>query len=144
GYSDPRGLSALQVAVCDFLRAARAVRCDPDQIVITSGTQQGIDLAIRVLLRPGDPMWLVDPCYLLTHCALVGEGMRPVPVPVDAQGLDVAAGLRRARRARAAYVTPSRQYPLGVPLAMPRRLALLDWAHRTGAWIIEDDYDAVF
>ncbi|HEX7928782.1 MAG TPA: PLP-dependent aminotransferase family protein, partial [bacterium] len=144
GYADPRGLSALQAAVCDFLRAARAVRCEPDQIVITSGTQQGIDLAIRVLLRPGDPVWLEDPCYLLTHGALVAAGMHPVPVPVDDQGMDVAAGLQRAPRARAAYVTPSHQYPLGVTLAMPRRLALLDWAHRTGAWIIEDDYDAVF
>jgi GntR family transcriptional regulator/MocR family aminotransferase len=144
GYSDPRGLPELRAAVCEYLRAARAVRCEPDQIVITSGTQQAVDLAIRVLLRPNDEVWIEDPCYLVTHGALVAAGMRARPIPVDDHGLDVARGLRIAPRARAVYVTPSHQYPLGVVLSMARRMALLDWARATGAWIVEDDYDSVF
>ncbi len=144
GYTDPAGLPELRAVLCDYLQAARAVRCDPEQIVITNGTQQAIDLAIRVLLRRGDDVWLEDPCYLLTHGALVAAGMRVRPIPVDGEGIDVRAGRRLAPRARAAYVTPSHQYPLGVTLSMPRRLALLEWAQATGAWIIEDDYDSVF
>jgi len=144
GYSDPRGLPELRAAVCDFLRAARAVRSEPDQVVITSGTQQAIDVAIRVLLRPGDQVWMEDPGYPLTHGALVAAGAAVRPVPVDGQGLDVERGIATAPRARMAYVTPSHQYPLGVVLSMARRMALLAWARAEGAWIVEDDYDSVF
>jgi GntR family transcriptional regulator / MocR family aminotransferase len=144
GYTDPAGLTELRANICDYLRAARAVRCDPDQIVITAGTQHAIDIAIRVLLAPGDEVWVEDPGYPLTHAQLLLAKARPHPIPVDAQGLIVAEGLRTAPRARAAFVTPSHQFPTGVTLSMARRLELLAWARRYGAFIIEDDYTSEF
>jgi GntR family transcriptional regulator / MocR family aminotransferase len=144
GYTDPPGLIELRANICDYLRAARAVRCDPEQIVITAGTQQAIDIAIRVLLAPGDEVWVEDPGYPLTHAQLLLAKARPHPIPVDAQGLSVAAGLRTAPRARAAFVSPSHQFPTGVALSMARRLELLAWARRYGAFIVEDDYTSEF
>ena len=144
GYADPCGLIELRRAICDYLRAARAVRSEPEQIVVTAGTQQAIDIAIRVLLAPGDEVWVEDPGYPLTHAQLLLAKARPVPVPVDAQGLIVAAGIRAAPRARAVFVTPSHQFPTGVALSMTRRLELLDWARKSGAFIIEDDYTSEF
>ena len=144
GYTDPAGLAELRANICDYLRAARAVRCDPEQIVITAGTQQAIDIAIRVLLVPGDEVWVEDPGYPLTHAQLLLAKVRPHPIPVDAQGLVVDAGLRKAPRARAAFVTPSHQFPTGVALSMVRRLELLAWARQSGAFIVEDDYTSEF
>ena len=130
GYTDPAGLAELRTNICDYLRAARAVRCDPEQIVITAGTQQAIDIAIRVLLAPGDEVWVEDPGYPLTHAQLLLAKARPHPIPVDAHGLIVAAGMCAAPRARAVFVTPSHQFPTGVALSMARRLELLAWARR--------------
>ena len=144
GYTDPAGLAELRANICDYLRVARAVRCDPEQIVITAGTQQAIDIAIRVLLVPGDEVWVEDPGYPLTHAQLLLAKVRPHPIPVDAQGLVVDAGLRKAPRARAAFVTPSHQFPTGVALSMVRRLELLAWARQSGAFIVEDDYTSEF
>ncbi len=144
GYADPAGLAELRENICDYLRAARAVRCDPEQIVITAGTQQAIDIAIRVLLAPGDEVWVEDPGYPLTHAQLLLAKARPHPIPVDAQGLVVDAGMRMAPRARVAFVTPSHQFPTGVALSMARRLELLAWARRSGAFIVEDDYTSEF
>lgn len=144
GYTDPAGLAELRANICDYLRVARAVRCDPEQIVITAGTQQAIDIAIRVLLAPGDEVWVEDPGYPLTHAQLLLAKARPHAIPVDAQGLIVAVGLRKAPRARAAFVTPSHQFPTGVALSMARRLELLAWARRYGAFIVEDDYTSEF
>ena len=144
GYTDARGLPELRAALCDYLRAARAVRCEPEQLIVTAGTQQGVDLAIRVLFQPGDEAWVEDPGYPPSRAALAAAGVRTRPVPVDGQGLDVAAGRRAAPRARAAFVTPSNHYPLGVVLSMPRRLEMLAWARETGAWIVEDDFDSEF
>ena len=144
GYADPRGALALRQAISRYLRAGRAVRCEPEQVVITAGAQQAIDLVLRVVLRPGAPVWLEDPCYPAVRAALAAAGARIVPVPVDAQGMEVAAGVAAAPEARLAYVTPSSQYPLGVTLSMARRLELLAWARRSGAWVLEDDYDSEF
>jgi len=144
GYSDPRGLPELRETLCDYLRVARAVRCDPDQIIVTGGTQPAIDVAIRVLLDRGSEVWVEDPCYPVTYNALAIADVNVHPVPVDAHGLDVAAGVRAAPNARAAFVTSSHQFPTGVVLTMPRRLALLAWARETGAWIVEDDYASEF
>jgi len=144
GYSDPAGLPELRGNICDYLRAARAVRCDPDQIVITAGTQQAIDIAIRVLLAPGDEVWVEDPGYPLTHAQLLLAKARLHAIPVDAEGLIVEAGASAAPRARAAFVTPSHQFPTGVALSMARRLELLAWARRSGAFIVEDDYTSEF
>ena len=144
GYSDPRGLPELRKAICDYLRAARAVRCEPEQIVVTSGTQHAIDLVIRVLQQGELQAWVEDPGYSLTRQALIAAGVKTHPIPVDAQGIDVAAGIKSAPKARAVFVTPSHQFPTGVVLAMARRLELLAWARETNAWIIEDDYASEF
>lgn len=144
GYSDARGLPELCQTLCEYLRAARAVRCEPEQIVVTAGTQQAVDLAIRLLFEPGDEAWVEDPGYPMTRAALLAAGVRPRAVPVDSHGLDVRAGRRTAPKARAAFVTPSNHYPLGVVLSMPRRLELLAWARESAAWIVEDDFDSEF
>jgi GntR family transcriptional regulator / MocR family aminotransferase len=144
GYSDPRGFVELRKTICDYLRAARGVRCDPDQIIITSGTQQAINIAIRVLLHPGEEVWVEDPGYPLIRYALVAAGVKIRPVRVDSEGIIVSKGIRSAPKARAAFVTPSHQFPTGAVLSMARRLELLHWARETGAWIIEDDYASEF
>ncbi len=144
GYSDPRGSPALRAAIARYLRAARGVVCDPDQILILSGVQQAIDLVIKILIAPGDAVWIEDPTYPATHAALVAAQARIVPVPVDGSGLVVSAGIAAAPVARAVYVTPSHQSPSGVVLSMARRLELLAWARQARAWVIEDDYDSEF
>jgi GntR family transcriptional regulator / MocR family aminotransferase len=121
------------------------VRCRPEQIVLTSGTQQGLSLAARILLDPGDAAWVEDPCYRAAYDILRAAEARIVPVAVDEHGLDIeAAAARRYKAPRLVYTTPSRQYPLGMAMPLPRRLALLAWAERQGAWIIEDDYESEF
>jgi GntR family transcriptional regulator/MocR family aminotransferase len=112
--------------------------------MIVSGSQQAVDLSTRVLLDPGSPVWMEEPGYWLARHVLIAAGCRIVPVPVDAEGLDVTAGIRRCRSARAAFVTPSHQFPLGVTMSASRRLCLLEWARSAGAWIIEDDYDSEY
>jgi GntR family transcriptional regulator/MocR family aminotransferase len=141
---NPAGYRPLREAITTHLRVARGVRCDPEQVIITAGAQGGLDLAARVLLDPGDIVWIEDPGYLGTKGALLGAGARLVPVPVDQEGLDVAAGKARAPHARLAVVTPSHQSPLGVTMSLARRLALLEWAKEQRAWIVEDDYDSEY
>lgn len=140
-YGDPRGGEALRQAIAAYLRQARGVRCEARSIIITTGTQQGIDLVVRSMLSPGDRMMIEDPCYPSARAAFSGNGLDLFGLPVDAQGADIA---HAAPGARAVYVTPSHQFPLGVTMSMPRRLALIDWARETGGWIIEDDYDSEF
>ena len=144
GYSDPRGLPELRKSICDYLRAARAVQCDPEQIVVTAGTQHAIDLVIRVLHQADMQAWIEDPGYSLTRQALIAAGVKTRPIPVDGQGVDVGAGIRSAPKARAVFITPSHQFPTGVVLSMARRLELLGWARETNAWIVEDDYASEF
>jgi GntR family transcriptional regulator / MocR family aminotransferase len=143
-YGDPRGGSRLREAIAAYLTTARGVRCHADQIVITAGTQQGLDLVVRAALRPGDAAWMEDPGYPLARAALAGAGVRSVGVPVDDEGLDPTRGEALCPQARLVYVTPSHQFPLGVTMTMRRRLALIEWARRNDAWIIEDDYDSEF
>jgi len=140
----PMGLPALREAVADYLRAARAVRCEAEQVMIVGGSQQALDLCARALLDPGSAVWVEEPGYFGSQRALELAGARLVPVAVDEEGLDVDAGVARCRRARAAFVTPSHQFPLGVTMSASRRLRLLDWASRTGSWIVEDDYDSEY
>jgi len=144
GYGDPAGYGPLREALAAHLATARAVRCDPEQVILVNGSQQALDLTTRLLLDPGDVTWVEDPCYPGARGALQAAGARVVSVPVDGEGLDVAAGIARSPQARLVYVTPSHQYPLGVTMSLSRRLALLDWARRAGAWIVEDDYDSEF
>jgi GntR family transcriptional regulator/MocR family aminotransferase len=140
GYADPAGDPRLKTAVADYLRAARGVVCTPDQVVITAGAQHAVELALRALVRPGDPVWLEDPGYHATWAAAANLGARAVGVPVDGAGLIVSDGVARAPDARMAFVTPSHQFPLGVAMSMGRRLELIAWAKAAQAWILEDDY----
>ena len=144
GYSDPRGTIELRQAICDYLQTARAVKCDPEQIVVTAGTQQAIDIVIRILPNRSRQVWVEDPGYPLTRQALIAVGATVHPVPVDAQGIDVGKGIRSAPNAAAVFVTPSHQFPTGVVLSMVRRLELLAWARKNDAWIVEDDYASEF
>lgn len=143
-YGSALGLPDLREAIAEYLRTARAVRCEAEQIMITSGSQQAIEIAARVLLDPGSPVWVEEPGYRGAHEPLKHVGARLVPVPVDREGLDVAAGMALEPRARAAYLTPSHQYPLGATMTAARRLQALAWARSTGAWIFEDDYDSEY
>ncbi len=144
GYADPQGALALREAIADYVRKSRSVRCEADQIIVTSGTQQGLFLASQVLLGPRDQAWVENPAYRGVTAILESMPYRDamVRVPVDAEGLDVEAGVRMAPKARVAFVTPSHQYPLGMPLSMARRAALLAWARSAHAWVVEDDYDS--
>lgn len=144
GYGDPKGYRPLREAIAWYLGTSRAVRCEPDQVVIVAGSQQAIYLAALVLLDKDDSMWIEDPGYLGARGAFQIAGARLIPVPVDEQGLRVSEGVKLHQNARLAYVTPSNQYPLTVTMSLSRRLELLEWAHATGAWIIEDDYDSEF
>ena len=143
-YSDPMGYLPFRETIAAYLRTARGVRCDAEQIMIVSGSQQALDLCARVLLDPGDAVWVEEPGYRLMRLALNVAGCRLISVPVDEFGLEVAAGIRLCRRARAAFVTPSHQFPLGATMSASRRLQLLDWAQHAGAWIVEDDYDSEY
>ena len=144
GYSDPAGDMRLRTAVADYLRAARGVVCAPEQIIMTSGAQQAVDLSLRALLKPGDEVWLEDPGYQPTWHATAAMGARTRAVPVDRSGLVVQAGIARAPNARIAFVTPSHQFPLSMAMSMARRLELVAWAREANAWIVEDDYAAEF
>jgi len=144
GYGDARGSRHFREQIAAHLAANRGVRCDPEHVVVVSGTQHGIRLCVDALLAPGDAVWMEEPGYYATHATLRAAGMRLVPVPVDGEGIDVAAGRSMFPTARAAYVTPSHQFPTGVTMSMRRRIALLEWAEATGGWIIEDDYDSEF
>src|SRR5690606_18306259 len=112
--------------------------CSHEQVFVTTGYRGALDLVSRTLLKPGDRCWYEDPGYLIARRFLERIGLRLTPVPVDAEGLNVTVGVRRAARARFAVVTPTHQSPMGVALSLPRRLALLDWASRRSAWVIED------
>jgi len=143
-YGSPMGLMQLREVIAVYLRTSRAVRCEPGQIMIVSGSQQALDISARVLLNPGDSVWVEEPGYWLARHVLTAAGCRMIPVPVDAEGLDVAAGIQRCRGARAALVAPSHQFPLGVTMSASRRLQMLHWARQSGSWIIEDDYDSEY
>ncbi|GKQ53461.1 PLP-dependent aminotransferase family protein [Bradyrhizobium sp. Ce-3] len=141
-YGDPRGLMELRQAIADYVRKSRAVHCEPEQVVITAGTQQGLYLAGRVLLSAGDRVWAEDPAYPGMTAVLDDLDLVTTRVGVDAQGIDIDAAIAACPHARAAFVTPSHQYPLGMPLSMARRNALVTWAEQRNAWIVEDDYDS--
>ena len=138
------GFAPLRKAIAEHVRVARGVRCEPEQVIITSGSQQGVYIAAKVLLNEGDVVWFEEPGYLGARGTLASVGSTLVPVPVDEEGLNVEAGEQVAPNARAAFITPSHQFPLGHTMSLTRRLQLLAWAERAGAWIIEDDYDSEY
>jgi GntR family transcriptional regulator/MocR family aminotransferase len=139
-YGDPCGLPDLRAALQGYLWRARGLRCDPDQIVVVNGSQQGLDLCARLLLDPGDQAVIENPCYNLARQTFMAAGAELIPLDVDREGMRTD-GLCAARLA---YVTPSHQFPLGSIMSAGRRLDLLAWAQRTGAYVIEDDYDSEY
>jgi GntR family transcriptional regulator/MocR family aminotransferase len=142
--TDPRGSESCREAICTYLRTARAVHCDPSQVMVVAGSQQALEISARVLLGDGSPVWFEEPGYRLARNVFQGAGCRLVPVPVDEDGMIVSAGIKLCPKARAVYVTPSHQYPLGSTMSASRRMQLLNWAQSAGSWIIEDDYDSEY
>ena len=144
GYGDPAGYAPLRELLCVYLRASRGVNCTPEQIIITSGSQQGLYVLSALLLDPGDQVWVESPGYQGASAPLFAMGAQVCTVPVDAQGMDVAYGIANYPHARMVLSTPSHQLPLGVTMSLQRRLELLRWADTNRAWIIEDDYDSEY
>ena len=143
-YSDSAGYFPLRQAITSYLSTTRGVQCTPEQLIITSGSQHALEIVTRTLLEPNDRAWIEDPGFLGARATLTAAGAKLIPVPTDADGLNISAGLARCADPRLIYVTPSHQYPLGMTLSLSRRLALMKRASATGAWIIEDDYDSEF
>jgi GntR family transcriptional regulator / MocR family aminotransferase len=144
GHGSAGGYQPLRRAIAEYIGSSRGVRCTPEQIIVTSGAQQALDLLGRFLLDPGDSVWMEDPGYPGAWQTLRAAGARIVPVPVDQDGLNVAAARKLSPRAKMAYVTPANQFPLGVTMSADRRIELLQWAAEAGAWIVEDEYDAEY
>jgi len=140
----PAGYAPLRKEIAAYLGSSRGVNCSADSVVILSGVQQGLDLVARLLLKPGQAVWMENPGYFGAAAAFRSRGARIIPVPVGARGLDVFAGRRMCRQAKAAYVTPAHQFPLGMTMSLESRLALLAWAHEVDAFLIEDDYDSEY
>ncbi|MBR0641375.1 MocR-like pyridoxine biosynthesis transcription factor PdxR [Plastoroseomonas hellenica] len=138
------GLPALRTQIAAYLQVSRGIICTPSQVFVTSGYRHTLTLIVQALLKPGDQVWLEDPGYPPTRGLLTQMKLAPAPVAVDREGMVVSDGLRTAPKACAAVVTPAHQSPLSVTLSLPRRLALLDWAHQYEAWIVEDDYDGEY
>ncbi len=143
-YGDPAGYAPLRAAIADYLRTARSVRCDADQVLIVSGSQMALQICALALLGRGTAVAIEEPGYPGARDALQRAGAQLVPVRVDDEGIDVNALAAKGKRVRAVYATPSHQYPLGMSMTVSRRLALLEWARRTRSWILEDDYDSEY
>jgi len=144
GETDAIGDHLLRRAIVEYVSLARGVRCSPEQVVITAGAQHAMDLLMRVMAEPGERAWIEDPSFPGALAVLRGAGLTPVPIPVDAEGIDVEHAIRLAPKAHLAIVCPSKQYPLGHVMSLQRRLALIEWARERKAWIIEDDYDSEY
>jgi GntR family transcriptional regulator/MocR family aminotransferase len=142
--ADAAGHLPLREAIAAHVGASRGVRATAEQVFIVSGTTHALDEILMLAVDPRDEVWVEDPGYFGSRRTVLAARARMVAVPVDGEGMDVAVGLSRARRAKAALVTPSHHYPLGVTMSLPRRLALLRWAAAARAWVIEDDYDSEF
>ena len=143
-YGDPSGLPALREAIARHVGVTRGIHCNPDQVIVTNGSQQAFDVLFRTLLDPGDSVWIEDPGPLEVRGALLAAGAQLQPIAVDKDGIDVAVGIESAPKARLAVVSPSHQYPTGTTLSAKRRRTLLEWAAAARSWVIEDDYDSHF
>ncbi|MBW3670207.1 MAG: PLP-dependent aminotransferase family protein [Acidobacteria bacterium] len=144
GYDGDAGFGPLRDAIAAYVSSNRGVTCDPSQVIVVAGSQQALDLTARILVEPGDGVWIEDPVYAGARKTFASAGARLLPVPVDEDGMRVTEMSDHAGAGRIAYVTPSHQYPLGSTLSLERRLHLLGWAARTNGWIVEDDYDSEF
>lgn len=141
GLSEPAGERVLREAVAEYLGVMRGIECTADQVIIGSGSQALMETIVRAIARPGDQVWFEEPGDPASRAVLLALQLRPAAVPVDHEGIDVAAGCRIAPAARFALVAPSHHYPLGVTMSMARRRALLEWATKRRAWIVENEID---
>ncbi|CAM3341374.1 GntR family transcriptional regulator [Paracidovorax anthurii] len=142
-YAQGGGYRPLRRALADYLRVSRAANCQTEQVIVTNGIHQSVDLSIRLLCDVGDEAWVEEPCYWGVRNLLLSSGLKPVPIPVDAEGMNPAPR-HLARPPRIIICTPSHQYPLGCVMSLARRRMLLEYARQHGCWIIEDDYDSEF
>jgi GntR family transcriptional regulator/MocR family aminotransferase len=142
GYGDAAGYRPLREAIAGYLRVARAVNCEADNILIVNGSQQGLQLAAKVLLQPGTKVWMEDPGYHGARAALQEAGSVICPIPVGKEGLQLDYAMAHYPQAKLVYLTPSHQYPLGGTMPLPQRLCLLEYARKEHMWILEDDYDS--
>lgn len=143
-HGDVFGWLPFRAAIAAHLFEWRGIACEPEQVIITAGGMDAFDLIHRAVLKPGDLLWLEEPGYATARRVFANGGVKVVGIPIDAEGLLVIAGRRRAPNAKAAFVTPARQYPTGVTMPLARRLELLDWANEARAIVIEDDYDSEY
>jgi GntR family transcriptional regulator/MocR family aminotransferase len=134
----------LREAVAEYLSTARGVKCTAQQVLIVSGAQEALDRSARVLLNPGEPVWMEEPGYPGAAVVFRALGAHICRVPVDSEGLNLERAIGRWPRPRLVYVTPAHQFPLGVTMTLRRRLQLLEWARRSGTLIFEDDYDSEY
>ncbi|WLH87231.1 PLP-dependent aminotransferase family protein [Pseudomonas sp. FP2338] len=137
----PAGLPALREQIADYLRSYRGMHCEADEVIVTTGIRHALDLIARTLLKPGDTACVEDPGYKPARRLFSLAGAQVRSIPVTADGLDTD---QLPATARLAYVSPAHQAPLGMTLSVSRRLALLDWAARADAWVVEDDYDSEY
>lgn len=142
--SPPQGMERLRRAIAEYVNLERGTRASAEQVIVLTSSQQALALCSHVLLDNGESIVIEDPTYQGAHKAFKAAGLHPVPVPLDEKGISVGALNSLTEPARAIYLTPSHQYPTGVTLSLDRRLAVIDWANRHAAWIIEDDYDSEF
>jgi GntR family transcriptional regulator/MocR family aminotransferase len=142
-YAPGGGYRPLRRALADYLRVARSVKCTAEQVIITTGIHQSIDLTVRLLTDVGDRAWVEEPCYWGARSVLQSSGLTLAPIPVDREGMNPRTRELRSPP-RIALVTPSHQYPLGMVMSLARRRMLLEYARQHGMWIIEDDYDSEF
>lgn len=138
------GYRPLREAVAAYLNSSRGVKCTADQVLILSGAQEALDRTARILLNPGEPVWMEEPGYPGAGVVFRALGARIRRVPVDAEGLAFESGRKKWTAPRLVYVTPGHQFPLGVTMSLRRRLGLLEWARRSGTLIFEDDYDSEY
>ena len=144
GSGSSAGYEPLRQSVAAYVQTSRAVRCSPEQVIITNGAQQALALIAQILLDEKDVVWMENPCYPGARDLFLSAGAKILSVPIDAEGFDLNFAVRRHKRARLAIVTPSHQFPLGTVMTVARRLALIEWARKNGSWIVEDDYDSEF
>jgi GntR family transcriptional regulator/MocR family aminotransferase len=138
------GYPPLREAVSHYLNAARGVKCAPQQVLIVSGALEALDRTSRLVLNPGDPVWMEEPGYPGAAAVLRSQAARICPVPVDEEGLVLERGVARCPHTSLVYVTPAHQFPMGVTMSLRRRLALLEWARKSGTLVFEDDYDSEY
>ncbi|MDZ3832618.1 MAG: PLP-dependent aminotransferase family protein [Sphingopyxis sp.] len=143
-HGDPQGMEALRRAIADYVNLERGARATADRILILTSSQQAMSLCANMLFDPGDRVFIEDPAYYGARKAFDAAGLECIPVPVDGQGIVADRILASPQPAKAVFLTPSHQFPTGVTLTLDRRLALIEWAMRNQAWIIEDDYDSEF